>query len=45
MRVSNEQSGAETGKSMGLRFKPEIKTLALEKLLQLRSERWDFAAA
>ncbi|PKU38505.1 hypothetical protein llap_11193 [Limosa lapponica baueri] len=34
MRISNELTGAETGKSMGLRFKSGIKMFALEKLLQ-----------
>lgn len=45
MRVSNKLTGAETGKSMDLKFKPGIKTLAFKKLVQLLSERWDFAAA
>lgn len=42
MRVSNELSEAETGKSMDVRFKTGIKTLALEKLLQhdRRSVPW-----
>lgn len=42
MRVSNELSGAETGKSMDFRFKTGIKTLALEKPLQRdrRSVTW-----